>query len=144
MKVLSFMLFLLFPAPGWALPDPRDSIILESKTVSPGAHPGSSSDTAAYVYLKVWITNKDALSGIFLNYEEKSLSGGAYLVVAHPRDFEGTVSRLTTKLPTGYASYSGYNSQSPDTGALAADAITSPFLARTAQRNPQAVLGAKI
>ncbi|MGE5692509.1 MAG: dockerin type I repeat-containing protein [Candidatus Zixiibacteriota bacterium] len=96
-------------------PDPRDSIILESKTVYPGAHPGSGTDTAAYVYLKVYITNKDSLAAISLALVETSISGGAYMILSHPRNFNGTVSRLTNTLGGGLGTnHSRYHSNSPD------------------------------
>ncbi len=105
-----------------AQPDPRDSIILESKTVAPGAHPGSASDTAAYVYLRVWITNKDSLTFVTLALIERTRSGGAYIILGRPRYFNGMASRLTSTLvqtfplppiippPPGLV----YNSESPD------------------------------
>ena len=69
-------------------PDPMDSIILESKTAHPGAHSGFAADTAAFVYLKVYITNKDTLTAISLALKETSISGGAYLTLARPRNFK--------------------------------------------------------
>jgi len=109
-----------------AQPDPRDSIILESKAVVPGAHPGSGSDTAAYVYLKVYITNKDSLAFVTLPLTERSTSGGAYMTLARPRNFDGMVNRLTTTLGAQRGSNPSpltvpgrvYNSVSPDTLAF--------------------------
>jgi hypothetical protein len=102
------------------MPDPRDSIILESKTVYPGAHPGSSSDTAAYVYLKVYITNKDTLIAVTTSLQEKTLSGGAYATLGRPRNFNGVVNRLTNTLRAqSVAQLSRYNSSSPDSFLLA-------------------------
>lgn len=104
------------------IPDPRDSIIIESKTVLPGGV-GSPALT-----LRVWITNKDPISHVTLPYEEKSLSGGAYLIVSRPRTFTGTVTRLTTTLSFILQSiYGSYNSSSPDSVTLGAFADpTSP------------------
>ena len=121
------LLFLTAPAMAFAQPDPRDSIILESKTVTPGAHPGSGSDTAAYVYLKVYITNKDSLTFVSLVLIERSTSGGAYMTLARPRTFNGMVSRLTSTLGTVLVSSPNpvtipgrvYNSVSPDSFKLA-------------------------
>jgi hypothetical protein len=97
------------------MPDPRDSIILESKTVYPGAHPGSSSDTAAYVYVRMWITNKDSLTFVNVALIERSTSGGAYMTLAHPRNFNGVINRLTNTLGAwGLFGFSRYNSISPD------------------------------
>ncbi len=139
MKLLFGFIILMSITPVWAtLPDPRDSIILESKVVAPGTHPGPSFDTAAYVYLRVWITNKDTLTGIHLPYEERSLSGGAYLVVAHPRTFDGTVNRLTYTLNfTSVTAYSRYNSVSPDSALLAGFASDDP--SRNSLELPNAV-----
>jgi hypothetical protein len=104
----------------FAQPHPQDSIILESKTVYPGAHPGSATDTAAYVYLKVYITNKDSLSAIHVALIERSFSGGAYMTLAHPRTFNGVVSRLTNTLNGSvFTAMSKYNSTSPDSVLIA-------------------------
>jgi hypothetical protein len=98
-----------------AQPDPRDSVILESKTVYPGAHPGSSSDTAAYAYLRVYITNKDSLVAIEVSLLETALSGGAYMTLGWPRNFNGVFNRLTNTLGgTKYYNFTGYHSNSPD------------------------------
>ena len=105
----------------WArVPDPRDSIILESKTVAPGAFHDAPTDTAAYVYLRMWITNKDTIVWISLPLEERSLSNGAYLRAGHPRlpgnSSGGTINHLTSTLPHHrYALFTKYNSSSPDT-----------------------------
>jgi hypothetical protein len=97
------------------MPDPRDSIILESKTVYPGAHPGSGTDTAAYVYLRVYITNRDTLTFVTLGFIETSTSGGAYMTLARPRTFDGVVSRLTTTLGVQRVrELTRYHSNSPD------------------------------
>ena len=96
-------------------PDPRDSIILESKTVAPGAHPGPSTDTAAYLYVRVFITNKDSLTYMTLPLVTTSTSGGAYATVARPRNFFGVVNPLTNTLRYfNHASFVVYNSSSPD------------------------------
>ncbi len=96
-------------------PDPRDSIILESKTVYPGAHPGSGTDTAAFVYIRAWITNKDSLTFAGLALIEQSTSGGGYMTLARPRTFDGVINRLTNTLgATKAISLTRYNSSSPD------------------------------
>jgi hypothetical protein len=102
-----------------AQPDPRDSVILESKTVYPGAHPGSGTDTAAYVYVRMWITNKDTLTAISLALIESSASGGAYMTLGRPRNFNGVVSRLSNTLTgTSAFNFSRYHSTSPDSFRL--------------------------
>ncbi|HLG93493.1 MAG TPA: hypothetical protein VI546_01515 [candidate division Zixibacteria bacterium] len=115
------LVFLLWTAAVFAqAPDPRDSIILESKTVAPGAYPGSSTDTAAYLYLKVYITNKDSLTAITLVLKETSTSGGAYVILGRPRNFGGMASLLTNTLRGGLIfSSARYHSNSPDTFSLA-------------------------
>ena len=100
--------------------DPRDSIILESKTVNPGARSGATADTAAYVYLKVYITNRDTLTAISLSLWETSTSGGAYMTLGWPRNFNGTVSRLTNTLAGSLVFFGArYHSNSPDSFYIA-------------------------
>ena len=97
----------------FAAPDPRDSIIIESKTVNPGAG-------APAVYLRVLITNKDSLSNIVLPLVERSITGGAYMILSRPRNFNGVVRPLTTTL-SNYRIFVGsrYNDLSPDTVTIA-------------------------
>ena len=102
-------------------PDPRDSIILESKMVTPGAHLGPSTDTASYLYIRVFITNKDSLTYINLPLLTTSTSGGAYAIVARPRNFGGVVNPLTNTLRYfPVTSFVRYNSNSPDTFSVGA------------------------
>lgn len=77
----------------WSQIDPRDSVILESKSVVPSTNPPD-----AQVLMGVWITNKDTLSEFQLPLEETSLSGGAYGILAYPRTFSGLVNPQTTTL----------------------------------------------
>lgn len=98
-------------------PDPRDSVLIESKSTSPGF--GGSGDTSAYLYLRVFITNKDSLGAILLSLEEKSVVGGGYGTLGRPRIFDGVVSRLTPTLGAVNRFSGGrYNSISPDTFVL--------------------------
>ncbi|MGH8003191.1 MAG: hypothetical protein ACRECJ_00490, partial [Limisphaerales bacterium] len=123
MKTLGFVLiFLLGASLSFSQPpDPRDSIILESKTVVPGAHPGLSTDTAAYLYVRVFITNKDSLTYMTLSLATTSTSGGAYATVGRPRNFSGVVNPLTNTLRYfAAASFASYNSSSPDPFVVAA------------------------
>lgn len=105
-------------------PDPRDSIIIESKQAVPGFHPGAATDTAAYLYLKVFITNKDSLSSLTLAVVERSTAGKAYAVLGRPRTFKGVANRLTSTLGGSLVLNAGngnmYNSSSPDSFLLAA------------------------
>ncbi|MGE5692510.1 MAG: dockerin type I repeat-containing protein [Candidatus Zixiibacteriota bacterium] len=116
MRILAAGLLLLGSSVAFAqVPDPRDSIILESKTVYPGAHPGSGTDTAAYVYMKVYITNKDTLTFVSMGVREQSISGGAYMTLAHPRTFSGAVNRLTSTVGVQRViEFHRYHSNSPD------------------------------
>ncbi|MCI0330460.1 MAG: hypothetical protein L0196_05845 [candidate division Zixibacteria bacterium] len=118
------VLFLLGASSAFSQPpDPRDSIILESKTVAPGAHPGALNDTASYLYVKVFITNKDSLSFMVLPVEVTSTSGGAYAIVACPcpRSFFGVVNPLTSTLRYfEVVSFTNYDNISPDKFAVAA------------------------
>ncbi|MCI0406745.1 MAG: hypothetical protein L0Z48_01425 [candidate division Zixibacteria bacterium] len=122
MRILTALALLLFSSVAFSQPpDPRDSIILESKTVTPGAHPGPSTDTAAYLYIRVLITNKDSLTYLTLPILKTSTSGGAYATVAHPRNFLGVVSPLTNTLRYyDDVSFVAYNSSSPDKFGVAA------------------------
>lgn len=94
-------------------PDPRDSVIIESKTVNPGAG-------APAVRVKVSITNKDTLANVTLTLVERSISGGAYMTLAWPRTYDGVVTTLTSALSAWrILNKQGYNSASPDTFLLA-------------------------
>ena len=123
MKALWVALFILlgttvaFSQP----PDPRDSIILESKTVAPGAHPGEWFDTSAYLYVRVFITNKDSLFYVNLPVVVTSTSGAAYATLARPRNFSGILNPLTNTLRYApVTSFLRYNSISPDTFSVGA------------------------
>jgi len=114
MKILiTVLLFVVVATTVFAQPDPRDSVILESKTVAPGSG-------AAYATVKVWITNKDSLLFMSLPLIEKSTSGGAYgILPRHPNGnftFGSVITNLTPSLRYGSAAnFSKYNSGSPDT-----------------------------
>ncbi len=96
-----------------ALPDPRDSIIIESKFVQFGV--GSPATV-----VRVYITNKDTLGAIGLCLVEKSISGGAYMILSQPRTFQGVVNQLIPTLPD-FQTFVGnrYNNVSPDSFAIA-------------------------
>lgn len=114
-EVLLLAVFSLIAGQLSAQPDLQDSVILESKVVAPGQHPGPATDTAAYVYQKVYITNKDSLSAISIAVIERSLSGGAYAILGRPRNINGVLNRLTTTLRFfTVVGVAGYNSTSPD------------------------------
>lgn len=108
-------LLALWAAVGFAQPDPRDSIILQSKAVAPNqAHPGTGTDTAAIVYQRLWITNKDSLAGLTFAGIERSISGGAYLIIGRPRNFNGAISMLSGTLNGNRIFNFRYNSATPD------------------------------
>ncbi len=122
MKKLLPVLILLGFANGWAqLPDPRDSVIIESKTVSPL----SGACGSAGVTLRIWITNKDSLSAVVLPLETKSAGGGAYAILSRPggcgaRTFGSVAGVLipSGQLQTRTLSASNYHSNPPDTFLL--------------------------
>ena len=98
-----------------AIPDPRDSVIIESKTITPGV--GSPAAVVG-----VYITNKDTLANVTLSLVERSISGGAYMALAWPRNFDGVVTSLNTRLQNGVAKILNglhYNSTPPDTFIVA-------------------------
>ncbi len=99
-----------------AQPDPRDSVILESKIVAPIAGASGS----GVVRMRVWITNKDSLTFVTLPLIETSVSGGAYMTLSRPRTFVGAVVPLTTTLQTQrILNTLKYNSTSPDSFLVA-------------------------
>ncbi len=121
MKIFKFLFYgglalgFFSPPPAWSQPDPLDSVILESKAVAP------DSGTGGVLMVRVWITNKDSLSSFTLPLEERSISGGAYMTLARPRDFSGVVVPLTPTL-TLFRTFAGnrYNSTSPDSFIISA------------------------
>ncbi|MGH8004631.1 MAG: hypothetical protein ACRECJ_07910, partial [Limisphaerales bacterium] len=136
---VALVLLAAVPAFGQA-PHPGDSIILESKTVAPGFHGGSALDTAAYLYVKVYITNVDSLTYLTLALEEVSTSGGAYGILGYPRSFTGIITPLTPYFRGQMAApLSKYNNTSPDSFLVASgfdpadpSTIAPPFNIRTA------------
>ncbi len=108
MGALVFSLFRLSQA-SFQTPDPRDSVIVESKTINPGV-----GKPAARV--RIFITNKDTLAGATMGLIERSLTGGAYMTLAWPRTFDSVITRLTPSLPS-YRTFNGggYDGISPDT-----------------------------
>ena len=99
---------LLGSTASFAQPDPRDSVIIESKTVAPNLT-GSPAFT-----LKVYITNKDTLANFTLPVEIKTVSGTAFVLLNSPRSFNGTINRLTSTLGNNTVFSSFVNDASPD------------------------------
>lgn len=102
-----------------AQPHPRDSVIIESKTIAPGV--GTTQAPAAFV--RVYITNKDSIASLTLPLLTKSVTGGAYMTLSHPRTEtgEGVANFLTSTLSWArFFNGNRYNSSSPDTFLLAA------------------------
>lgn len=101
MKKALFGLLLMagVAATAFAQPDPRDSVILESKSVYPGIR--GDTDTSAYLYVKVSITNKDSLVFLAISFLTTSTSGGAYAVLGRPRSFTGMVNPLDNSFRYG-------------------------------------------
>ncbi|MCI0330790.1 MAG: dockerin type I domain-containing protein [candidate division Zixibacteria bacterium] len=113
--------FLLLGTTVWAQPDVRDSIILESKSVEPG-HRGET-DTSAYLYVKVYITNKDSLAYMVLSLKEVSTYNGVYGILGYPRTFTGVITPLTPSFRYGVATiFSKYDGISPDSFVIGAGA----------------------
>jgi len=100
---------LFFIQSAFAAPDPRDSVIIESKTVEPVVGKPATR-------VRVYITNKDSLAGFSLALVERSISGGAYLTLAWPRTFDSVVTSLTSTLQ-GFKALNAqrYDGVSPDT-----------------------------
>lgn len=96
-----------------AIPDPQDSIILESKA-APDSGALNATDTAAILYVRVWITNKESLTNISLPVEIRSLSNNAFGKVGRPRNFNGTCNSLTATLASTRVFAPRINSVSPD------------------------------
>ena len=95
MKILiAVLLFLVVAATTFAQPDPRDSVIIESKTVEPVWGTGGA------VRLKVYITNKDSLTALDLVLREVEVVGFGLgsMNLSHPRTFGGIVEPLTNTL----------------------------------------------
>jgi hypothetical protein len=113
-------LLLILPVLAWAQPSPLDSVILESKTVAPGADAGPTADTSAYIYQKVSITNKDSLTALTVSLSFTSTLNGGYATLGWPRNFNGTISRLTSTLAGSLIFFSArYHSNSPDSALWA-------------------------
>ncbi|MCI0330788.1 MAG: hypothetical protein L0196_07540 [candidate division Zixibacteria bacterium] len=118
-SVMFALIFLLAASVVWAQPDARDSIILESKSVAPGVR--GETDTSAYLYVKVYITNKDSLTGMMLALQQTSISGGAYAILGRPRTFGGVITTLASTIRYGAGlATAWYHSDSPDSFAAVA------------------------
>ncbi|HXF48800.1 MAG TPA: Ig-like domain-containing protein [Verrucomicrobiae bacterium] len=100
----------------FSTPDPRDSVIIESRSVKPGI--GNPA-----VVVRVYITNKDSLTGVVVALVEKTLTGNAYMTLGYPRKdtVGGAVRRLTSTLQgMSIFATNKYNSVSPDSFTIAA------------------------
>ena len=106
-------LLLLSFASAQAAPDPRDSIILESKCVAPNL-------TGAPAFaLKIYITNKDSLEYMVLALRESTIVGSAYALLNRNLGgfltFSSVVNPLTGTLRYNFGSnFATYNDNSPD------------------------------
>ncbi|MCI0596301.1 MAG: hypothetical protein L0Z48_07135 [candidate division Zixibacteria bacterium] len=121
MKGLVAGLILLGASTAFAQPDPRDSIILESKTLPPNLN-GDPAFT-----IRVSITNKDSLTYMTLALRESTIVGTAYVLFvrgpgATGRTFGTVVTPLTNTLRYFAASSFGSfnNDKSPDKFLIAA------------------------
>lgn len=120
-KILGLVgLILLFSATIDAAPDPRDSVILESKCVLPNL-----TGSPAFV-LKIFITNKDSLHALVVALRESTIAGTAYVLLSTPRNFSGVVNRLTSTLRFfNVINLMEYNDNSPD--RFSAVGVYDPF-----------------
>lgn len=107
-RLLGVAGLLVFAASAFGQPDPRDSVILESKTVAPGIT-GSPAFT-----LKVYLTNKDTLANLTLPVEIRTGHGTAFVLLNTPRTFNGTINRLTSTLGNNAVFSPFLNDVSPD------------------------------
>ncbi len=107
------------------VPDPMDSVIIQSKIVLPLSGPCNS----AGLKVQVYITNKDSITGLSLPFETKTASGDAYSTLSRPANCSAArtsaavfnflypsaggsgLPRLGTRVPN----FAGYHSDSPDT-----------------------------
>lgn len=109
MKGLVAGLILLGTASAFAqTPDPHDSVIIESKLISPNLN-----GNPAFL-LAVYITNKDTLANLTLPLELKTTSGTAFILLNSPRTFAGTINRLTSTLGNNPVCSPFVNDASPD------------------------------
>ncbi len=111
-------LLLLVPVLAWGQVDPRDSMIVESKTVAPQIGPTNAEPV---MRVKVSITNKDSLTAWTIAMNENTIAGTAYGTLGRSaggtgaRIFSSVISFLTTTLPNGAPfNATAYNSTSPD------------------------------
>jgi len=114
------LILLLAGKTAWAqTPDPRDSIIIESKSVA-----RNLTGSPAFG-VRVFITNKDSLSYMVLVLAETTISGTAYALLNRSATgqltFGSVVNNLTNTLRYfTAASFLAYNNASPDRFKLAA------------------------
>lgn len=115
----------------WAQPDPRDSIILESKTVD------SNLTGAPAFTMKIYITNKDTLGFLTLAFVESTTVGAGYAILDSSGsldDPDGWVWRDMVNPVRGtldgtiIEDFSQYNGTSPDRFLLAGGFNPAPGL----------------
>ena len=109
---LAFVL-LLVGTVAFAQPDPRDSIIIESKTVA-----RNLTGSPAFA-VKVYITNKDSVSYMVLALAERTIAGTAYALLNRTSTGDLTFGSVVTNLTNTLRYYTGrsfgpYNNASPD------------------------------
>jgi len=97
-------------------PDPRDSMIIESKPVDTAL---TGTPAAPAFFVKLYITNKDSLTYMVAALRESTTTGTAYALLSRTGtgflNFTSIVNPLTNTLRYFSAStVSGYNDNSPD------------------------------
>ncbi len=97
-------------------PDPQDSVILESKGVATGLNDNT---TPAFL-MKVYVTNKDTLTGLTVSLYSVTVGGSGYAVVGDDgaggrNDFLEVTNALNATLDRNtFINFAGYNETSSD------------------------------
>ncbi len=121
-----------------AQPDPRDSIILESKIVAPNL-----SGDPAFV-MKVYLTNKDTITYMVLSLRAQTISGNGYAVLdddgAGGRDFPDIINAVNNTLDRStFFDAPGYDEVSPDSFIAAGGFAPTPSNPRARSESPNSV-----
>lgn len=135
------------------IPDPQDSLIIESKIIALPTGTLAGPCGSAGLKVRVYITNKDSLANVTLPLQESSAAGGAYAVISRPFNCSATRTsasvfdflypnspNIESRLPIRVPNFTFYHSNSPDsfsfTGSLDDpfndDGKLPPNLVRTA------------
>ncbi len=114
LAILTLLLVVFAAGAALAQVDPRDSVILESKTVD------TSLTGAPAFFFNVYITNKDSLAYFTLSLRESTINGSAYALLNRTGGGLLTFNSIVTPLDPNTlrwftaANAPGYNDSSPD------------------------------